>query len=296
MVNKKTLSVAPNFKLVKLASKAAIGAAGLMVLAKFYAWFYTGSLSLQASLVDSMLDIFASILNFLIIRQAIKPADEDHRFGHGKAEAIGGLVQTAFIAGSAVWLIIEVIYRLLDPQPLARVDLGNYVMIGATLVTGLLITFQRKVVRQTGSLAIKADSVHYETDFLANIGVLISLNVSAYFNWIWLDAIVGGAIAAYIFIASLKIALTSIDVLMDKELDDQTRSVIVEAIQAHPGILGFHDLRTRTSGYHVFVQFHLDLDKNLPLWKAHQIGDEIEASIRQRLPKAEIIIHHDPRN
>lgn len=296
MVNKKTLSVAPNFKLVKLASKAAIGAAGLMVLAKFYAWFYTGSLSLQASLVDSMLDIFASILNFLIIRQAIKPADEDHRFGHGKAEAIGGLVQTAFIAGSAVWLIIEVIYRLLDPQPLAQVNLGNYVMIGATLVTGLLITFQRKVVRQTGSLAIKADSVHYETDFLANIGVLISLNVSAYFNWIWLDAIVGGAIAIYIFIASLKIALTSIDVLMDKEMDDQTRSVIVEAIQAHPGILGFHDLRTRTSGYHVFVQFHLDLDKNLPLWKAHQIGDEIEASIRQRLPKAEIIIHHDPRN
>ncbi|WP_010299784.1 cation diffusion facilitator family transporter [Candidatus Odyssella thessalonicensis] len=283
-----------DYNLVKLASKAAIGAAGIMVISKFYAWFQTGSLSLQASLVDSMLDILASILNFLIIRHAIKPADADHRFGHGKAEAIGGLIQTAFIAGSAAWLIIDVIHRVFEPQPLTHLNLGNMVMVAACLLTGALITFQRYVVKRTGSLAIKADSVHYETDFLTNIGVLLSMNLCTYFGWIWLDAVVGAGIAAYILIASIKIALNSVDVLMDKELDDSTRAEIESLIRSHPGIQDFHDLRTRTSGYHMFVQFHLDLNKSLPLWQAHEIGEDIERKIMEKFPKAEVIIHHDP--
>ena len=294
MADHKTVSVTPDYSLVKRASKAAIAAAGIMVGAKFYAWFATGSLSLQASLVDSMLDILASILNFVIIRQAIKPADDDHRFGHGKAEAIGGLVQTAFIAGSATWLMIDVAHRLLDPHPLENVGLGNIVMIASSVITIALILFQRYVVRQTGSLAIKADSVHYETDLLTNVGVLISLNISAFFDWLWFDALVGAAIALYIFITSVKIALTAVDVLMDKELDDATRNNIGDIIESHPNIIGFHDLRTRTSGYHYFIQFHLDLDKNLSLWRAHEIGDEIEQKIIQAYPKAEVIIHHDP--
>ncbi|MBX3457757.1 MAG: cation diffusion facilitator family transporter [Candidatus Paracaedibacteraceae bacterium] len=294
MANNKTVSVTPNYSLVKLASKSAIVAAGVMVAAKFYAWFATDSLSLQASLVDSMLDILASILNYLIIRQATKPADDDHRFGHGKAEAIGGLVQTAFIAGSAAWLIIDVAHRLLEPHPLENVGLGNVVMIISSVITVALIAFQRHVVRQTGSLAIKADSVHYETDLLTNIGVLISLNISAYFGWLWFDALVGAGIAIYIFVTSVKIALTAVDVLMDKELDDATRDHISGIITSHPDIIGFHDLRTRTSGYHYFIQFHLDLDKDLSLWRAHAIGDEIEQKIVQAYPKAEVIIHHDP--
>ncbi|WP_051908788.1 cation diffusion facilitator family transporter [Candidatus Odyssella acanthamoebae] len=293
MEDKNVVPLTPDFSLVKLASKAAIGAASVMVLAKFYAWFQTGSLSLQASLVDSMLDILASILNFIIIRQAIKPADKEHRFGHGKAEAIGGLVQTAFIAGSAAWLIIDVAHRLFEPQPLSHVVLGNSVMVAATIITGALIVFQRYVVKRTKSLAIKADSVHYETDFLTNIGVLISLNLSVYFGWLWLDVVVGGVIAVYIFVASLKIALSSVDVLMDKELDNETRIAIKKIISCHPRIHGFHDLRTRSSGYHMFVQFHLDLDKNLPLWEAHQIGEEVEQMIIEKFPTAEVIIHHD---
>ena len=295
MANNKTISITPNYNLVKLASKAAIAAAGIMVAAKFYAWFQTDSLSLQASLVDSMLDILASILNFLIIRQATKPADEDHRFGHGKAEAIGGLIQTAFIGGSAAWLLIDVAHRLLEPHTLDNVGIGNAVMIASSIITVLLITFQRYVVRTTGSLAIKTDSVHYETDLLTNIGVLFSLNVSAYFGWMWLDALVGAGIAIYIFIASVKIALSAVDILMDKELDDEIREKIGQIIQQYPNILGFHDLRTRTSGYHYFIQFHLDLDKDLPLWRAHEIGDGIEQKILEAFPKAEVIIHHDPR-
>jgi ferrous-iron efflux pump FieF len=294
MANNKTVSVTPNYSLVKLASKSAIVAAGIMVAAKFYAWFATDSLSLQASLVDSMLDIFASILNYLIIRQAIKPADEDHRFGHGKAEAIGGLVQTAFIAGSAAWLMMDVAHRLLDPHPLENIGLGNIVMIISSIITVVLITFQRYVVRHTGSLAIKADSVHYETDLLTNIGVLISLNISAYFGWLWFDALVGAGIAIYIFVTSVKIALTAVDVLMDKELDNVTRDNIGKIITSQPDIIGFHDLRTRTSGYHYFIQFHLDLDKDLSLRRAHEIGDAIERKIIETYPKAEVIIHHDP--
>lgn len=294
MANQETLPIDKDYSLVKAASKAAIAAAGIMVAAKLYAWFQTGSLSLQASLVDSMLDILASILNFLIIRQAIKPADEDHRFGHGKAEAIGGLIQTAFIAGSAIWLLIDVVHRLFEPQPLSHVGIGNGVMIGATFITGALIAFQRYVIKRSGSLAIKADSVHYETDFLTNIGVLLSINLSVYFGWLWLDALVGGGIAIYIFTASIKIALTSVDVLMDKELDNATRAAITAVIKSHPHAQGFHDLRTRTSGYHMFIQFHLDLNKDLPLWEAHKIGEEVEKMIIKEFPKAEVIIHHDP--
>jgi ferrous-iron efflux pump FieF len=293
MPNEKPFPVLHDYSLIKLASKAAIGAASLMVIAKFYAWFQTGSLSLQASLVDSMLDSLASILNFLIIRQAIKPPDAEHRFGHGKAEALGGLVQTAFIAGSAAWLLVDVAYRLFDPQDLSNVHTGNAVMLAATLLTGGLVLFQRHVVRQTGSLAIKADTIHYETDFLANIGVLLSINLSTYFNWVWLDVLVGGGIAIYIFIASAKIALTSVDILMDKELDHLTQSTIEDIIRSHPQVKGFHDLRTRTSGYRIFVQFHLDLDPDISLWEAHKIGEEVELIILEKFPIAEVIVHHD---
>lgn len=295
MANKNSISLVPNFSLVKLTSKAAIATAGTLVLAKLYAWIQTNSLSLQASLVDSMLDILGSSINYFIIRHAIKPADREHRFGHGKAEALGGLVQTAFIAGSAIWLVIDVAQRFMNPQPLTEIGLGSFVMIVATILTGALIALQKYTIKRTGSIAIKADSVHYETDFLANIGVLISLNLSVYLNWPWLDMVVGTGIALYILITSFKIALNSVDILMDKEVDNKTRTEIKNIIGSHPKILGFHDLRTRTSGYSLFIQFHLDLSKELPLWEAHQIGEEIEQMVMNKFPKAEVIIHHDPR-
>lgn len=281
-------------RLVKLASKVAITVAGVMVLAKMVAWIHTNSLSLQASLVDSIIDIISSIINFLIIREALKPADKEHRFGHGKAEALGGLAQTAFIAGSAGWLLFDAVHRIVDPQPLEGIFFGNIVMIGATIVTGALVLFQRWVVKETGSLAIKADSLHYETDFWSNAGVLVSLNLSSLLGIIWIDVVIGASIAVYLFATSFKVALQSLDILMDKELNDETRADITKIALSHPEVLGIHELKTRSSGYHIFIQLHLELKKNMSLELAHAIAQDTEDRIQLNYPNAEVIIHQDP--
>ncbi len=284
----------PKMWLVRRASKISIAVAAVMVLAKSFAWFQTDSLSLQASLVDSVIDVVSSIINFLIIREALKPADLEHRFGHGKAEALGGLAQTAFIAGSAGWLLFDAVHRLVAPHPLADIWLGNIVMIAALLITGGLVLFQRWVVRETGSIAIKADSLHYETDFWSNVGVLISLNVSVTFNAIWFDVLIGAGIAIYLFVTSLKVVGSSLDILMDKELSDATRENITKIASSHPSVKGIHELRTRSAGYNIFIQLHLELDKTISLEHAHNITQEVMDLIHETYHHAEVIIHQDP--
>ena len=284
----------PKAWLVRRASKVSIAVAAVMVLSKFFAWIQTDSLSLQASLVDSLIDIGSSIINFLIIREALKPADEEHRFGHGKAEALGGLAQTAFIAGSAGWLLFDAAHRIVSPHPLTDVFLGNIIMVGATLVTGGLVLFQRWVVRETGSVAIKADSLHYEMDFWSNIGVLISLNLSSSLNLIWIDILIGVGIAVYLFTTSLKVAANSLDILMDKELSDDTRENITRIASSHQDVEGIHELRTRSAGYNIFIQLHLELKKNMSLERAHDITLEVMNLIHVVYPHAELIIHQDP--
>lgn len=284
----------PKAWLVRRASKVSIAVAAVMVLSKFFAWLQTDSLSLQASLVDSVIDIGSSIINFLIIREALKPADEDHRFGHGKAEAIGGLAQTAFIAGSAGWLLFDAVHRLVAPHPLTDILLGNVIMTAATLITGGLVIFQRWVVKETGSVAIKADSLHYETDFWSNIGVLISLNLSSYLNLIWIDVLIGAGIAIYLFATSIKVATNSLDILMDKELSDETREKITQIASSHPDVRGIHELRTRSAGYNIFIQLHLELEKNMTLERAHDITLEVIDLIHAVYHHAEVIIHQDP--
>lgn len=284
----------PKLKLVKRASISSIVVAAVLVVSKFLAWLHTDSLSLQASLVDSVIDIGSSIINFLIIREAIKPADKEHQFGHGKAEAIGGLAQTAFIAGSAGWLLFDAAHRIVAPHPIADVWLGNIIMTGAVVMTTALVLFQRWVVKKTGSIAIKADSLHYETDLWSNIGVLISLNVSVYLQVVWLDVLVGAGIAIYLFLTSLKVAKASLDILMDKELDDDIRENIVQIATSHKDVVGYHELKTRSAGYHIFIQLHLELDKKMTLEKAHDVSQEVTDMIQKNYHNAEVIIHQDP--
>ncbi len=281
--------------LLKTASLASVVVAGILIFAKIIAWWSTESLSLQASLVDSLLDILASLINLFVIRQALKPADEDHRFGHGKAEALGSLAQTAFIMGSALWLMLDVFHRLVHPQAIAAPQVGVIVMVIAIGLTSILIGYQRYVIRMTGSMAINADSLHYQTDLYTNVGVLISLFLSSQFQWLWIDVVVAVIIIFYIIITSVKIGLKALDVLMDRELSDETRQRIMNVAKSHPLVLDVHDLRTRTSGTHLFIQMHLDMSENLSLKEAHQAGDAVSAMIQKELPNADIIIHHDPR-
>ncbi len=280
--------------LITTATYGAVVIGAILISAKFFAWMQTDSLSLQASLIDSLLDMVASVINLLVVNQALKPADAEHRFGHGKAEALGGLGQSAFIAGSAVWLIIDAIHRLITPHPLQEGTTGSVVMIIAIILTLLLVLYQRYVLKQTRSLAIAADSLHYSGDLYTNMVVLVSLNVSVFLGWTRLDALAGAGIAAYILHSSWTIGRRSLDVLMDRELPDEARSQIMEIALKHPRVWGVHDLRTRSAGLQDFIQMHLDMDEKLPLLEAHDIANDVELALQAAFPHAEIIIHQDP--
>jgi ferrous-iron efflux pump FieF len=280
--------------LITTATYCAVVVAAILIAAKFFAWTRTDSLSLQASLIDSLLDMVASVINLLVVRAALKPPDAEHRFGHGKAEALAGLGQSTFIAGSAVWLIIDAIHRLIHPHPLQESNTGSLVMIIAIILTLLLIVYQRFVIKQTRSLAISADSLHYLGDLYTNIGVLVSLNVSIMLGWTRLDAIVGAAIAGYILYTSWTIGRRSLDVLMDRELPDEARQRIMEIALKDSRVWGVHDLKTRSAGLQDFIQMHLDMDEKLSLLEAHDVANDVELALQAAFPRAEIIIHQDP--
>ena len=277
-----------------LATKAAVAVATVLVLGKFVAWWMTNSLSIQASLVDSLLDVGASIINLFAVKHALKPADEDHRFGHGKAEALASLGQSAFIAASALWLVIEGARRFYSPETVLISPFSNVVMIFSMVLTFSLVMFQRYVFKRTHSLAIKADSLHYKTDFLTSAAVLISLNISFSFGEIQLDSLIGIGIALYIALTSWGIFKEALDILMDRELSDAIIRDIRRIAEAHKHVVGVHDLKTRSAGHKQFIQMHLDMDARLSLIEAHNIALEVTRDLKASFPDADILIHQDP--
>ena len=283
-----------NADLTKLATYGAILVALILVFGKAFAWYITDSLSIQASLIDSILDAFASVVNLIAVHHALRPADKEHRFGHGKAEALAGMGQSIFIIISSGWLLAEVIKRTLSPEPLFFSSLAAGVMVVATILTFLLVLGQRYVIHRTQSLAISADSLHYQTDLLSNVAVLLSFYLSAYFTLPYFDTAVGGIISFYLLYSSWNIAKKAFDILMDRELPDKVIRRIMKTAKGHPQVRGVHDLRTRSSGQSEFIQMHLDLDKDLSLEKAHVIAEEVAAEINKIYPRAEVLIHQDP--
>jgi ferrous-iron efflux pump FieF len=282
-------------RLLRLATNASVATAAILIAAKLVAWAMTGSVSVLASLVDSMMDVAASLINLFAVRYSLMPADHEHRFGHGKAESLAGLAQTTFIAGSAVFLMLQAFDRLLHPRPLVDVGIGVGVMVFAILATLALLILQRHVIRVTGSTAIKADALHYTTDVLVNVSIIIALLLSGY-GWPGIDALFALGIAGYILYSAWHIGHEAFQLLMDRELPDEQRQRIRHAALAHNQVRGVHDLRTRRSGHDIFIQMHLELDDELSLYDAHGIGDEVEASIREIHPEADILIHKDPHS
>ncbi len=243
---------------------------------------------------DSALDAAASIVNLIAVRQALVPPDAEHRFGHGKAEPLAGLIQVAFILGSSIVLVMEVVDHFTRPQAIAAPEIGIAVMVISLIVTGLLVVLQRHVVRQTGSIAIRSDQVHYATDFVVNVSVIIALVLSTRLGVWWADPAIALVIAIFIAAAALRVGKDSLDMLMDREMEEAERSRIKEIVRAHPEVLNLHDLRTRAAGRDKFIQFHLELDGALSLSDAHRISDAVEADVRAAFPGAEVIIHEDP--
>ncbi|MNB87083.1 Ferrous-iron efflux pump FieF [compost metagenome] len=278
---------------VTLASTAAVVTATLLILGKLIAWLMTDSSSLLASLTDSFMDVSASIINLLAIRYALAPADEEHRFGHGKAESLAGLIQSAFISGSALLLMMHGISSMLNQVPVVRLEAGIWVSAGSILLTLLLVSFQSLVIRKTNSVAIKADMLHYRSDLLLNGGVLLAL-VLAGQGWYWADGLFAILIGLFLVWGAVQIGYESVQALLDRQLPEEEQARIMALCCAVEGVHGVHDLRTRQSGPTRFVQLHLELDDQLPLVKAHQIADEAELAVRQSFERMDVIIHMDP--
>lgn len=279
---------------MKAAGYASIMTALLLVGLKIWAWLATGSVAVLSSLVDSLLDGFASLITLYAVHQALVPADEDHRFGHGKAEPLAALAQSAFITASAIFLILQAGNRLLTPQPIERGELGLIIIGGSILLTLLLVLFQSLVIRKTGSLAITADRLHYLGDLIPNLAVIAALALTSLLNISWIDPVFGLLAALYLLKGAWQTGRTALDMLMDRELPEEIRQQVLDIALSIEGVQGLHDLRSRQSGNTSFFQLHLELSPDLPLIEAHAISDRVEQKILDQFPEAEILIHQDP--
>ncbi|MBD1557412.1 CDF family cation-efflux transporter FieF [Vibrio sp. S9_S30] len=280
-------------KLVSTAAWLATGVALLLLIIKVAAWWVTGSVSLLASLIDSLLDIAASVVNLIVVRYALQPADKEHSFGHGKAESLAALAQAMFISGSACFLILNGVDRFFRPHELQSPELGVYVSMFAILITGVLVAFQKHVVRKTGSQAIAADSLHYQSDLYMNAAIIVALGLSWY-GIGQADAVFAIGIGVFILSSAIRMVYSAVQSLLDRQLPDEEIKDIRLITCSVNGVLGVHQIRTRMSGPVRFIQLHLELDDHMPLLEAHRISDEVEQKLLERFPEGDILIHQDP--
>lgn len=278
---------------VRLAAISSSSVALLLIAIKLYAWLVSDSSAMLASTTDSILDLFASLMNVVILRFALAPADEEHKFGHGKAESLAGLVQAAFVLGSAILLIFSGVERVLNPRVIVQSNIAIGVTIAAIGLTLVLVLFQRYVIKRTGSVIISGDALHYQSDLLMNFGVLLAIVLSQGI-WLQADGVFTIAVALYLLLGAGKIIYQSIYQLMDHEISADELDQIKAIILSHEHTLGMLELRTRQSGAQRFIQFNLELEDSLTLLEAHSISDDIEAEIEQALAPCEVFIHQEP--
>ena len=288
------VAVPKNARLMRLATYASVATALTLIVAKLAAWALTGSVAILSTLIDSTLDAAASLVNLWAVRHALTPPDHDHSFGHGKAEPLAGLGQAAFILGSGVLLLVEAVKRFFQPEEVTQGLVGIAVMAFSIVMTLALVAFQKHVLTRANSVAIAADSLHYSGDVLINGSVIVSLAAGMLLGWTFLDPLFAIAIALFLLWNAWGIATGSLDMLMDRELDETERAKIVAIARSHPEVRDLHDLRTRLSGQVGFIQMHLELDPDLPLVRAHAIADHVERAIEAAFPNFEVIIHQDP--
>lgn len=272
-------------------------AAAFLILIKTATGFITGSISVWASLLDSTMDIFASAINYFAVRAASRPADEDHKYGHGKAESLAGLFQSIVIAASGVFLIYESVKRIINQKTTSSEWVGIMTMLVAVCISVALVLRLRRVARQTESPALRADALHYVTDIYTNLGALIALViVSLNHSWQIVDPIISIVIAFYILWSALTVGRESIDVLMDRRLPLKVDKKIAEVVSRYTdqGVLGFHDLRTRRSGSQKFIDLHLEVQRDMRLEEAHDVTVRVLRAIEAEIPRARVQIHTDP--
>jgi ferrous-iron efflux pump FieF len=267
--------------------------AACLILMKGFAWLDSDSSSVLASFADSSLDIIVSLINFFAIRLAFTPADKEHPFGHGKAESLAALMQSAFISGSAFVLLLHAGERMVNPKELVAWESAIWVMTVSLVLTLVLIAYQRWVYLRTGSLAVKADSAHYVSDVLANIAVIFAL-IGASSGLFWLDPLIAGVIIMALLHSAYGIGKEALNMLMDHALDPEVEQFVKELVAKNDMFLGCHDIKTRQSGNVQFIQLHLDFKNNCLLTDAHEEGERLVSDIIAKYPRADVLIHHDP--
>lgn len=282
-------------QIAKMAAVAAVALSGALVVAKAWVWMQGGSAALLASLVDSVIDALISTTNFLAIKYARRPADHDHRFGHGKAEGIAALAQSAFIAGSCVFVLLEALRLLQAPEIVTNVDAGIWVLLAASVATFALTRYQAYAAKVSQSLAVEADAAHYNGDIAVNLGVVASLVAGKYLGWLWIDPAVALFVALWLLYSARIIGIKAVNMLLDRELEDDVRSRIFNIICDTKGVEGLHDLRTRRSGHRVMMSFDIEVDSGLTMIAAHDIAHTVERNLLAIYPNAEVMIHIDPK-
>ena len=265
-----------------------------LIVLKGWAAYRTDSTAMLGSLADSGLDLIASLVVLLGVRIAAVPADYDHRFGHGKAEALAALVQVILITVSAIFIGFRAVQRLLSSAQTGEAELGIGVSIVAMVLTFALITYQRHVVKRTGSLAIGTDRLHYSSDLLLNGSVIVALVLDQFAGLTGADALFGLLIALWLLWSAWSASSHALAQLMDREWPDDLRERFLAATKEYPELAGLHDFRTRTSGTHYFAQFHVWVPADWTVQEAHDRLDRVEEQLQQRFPNTEILIHVDP--
>jgi ferrous-iron efflux pump FieF len=293
-VREETISQADRAKLTTRAALASIAMAITLIALKSYAAIETSSMAMLGSLADSSLDLVASLVVLLGVRIAAQPADYEHRFGHGKAEALAALVQVILITLSAIFIGFRAVQRLLSGAATGQAELGIGVSVIAMVLTVALISYQRHVVRRTGSLAIGTDRLHYSSDLLLNGSVIVALVLDQFAGVTGADAVFGLLIALWLMWGAWSASSHALHQLMDREWPDERREQFLAAAKEYPELAGLHDLRTRSSGTHYFAQFHVWVPADWTVQEAHDRLDRVEEQLQQRFPDTEILIHVDP--
>jgi ferrous-iron efflux pump FieF len=294
MVQHAALSVTTRAALTRSAAFASIAMALLLAGLKGWAVWRTGSTAMLGSLADSALDLVASLATLAGVWIAAHPADEDHRFGHGKAEALAAMFQVILIVLSAGAIAFRAVIRLVEGGRVEAAGDGILVSGVAILATFALLAWQRHVIRRTGSLAIRTDNIHYQSDLLLNLAVIAALAADQYLGFARADPLFGLAIAGWLLWGAWRASREAVDNLMDREWPEEKRLRFIERAALHPELSKLHDLRTRTSGNRDFVQFHVDLPPAMTVAEAHDIIERVEEDLCRAFPGMELLIHIDP--
>lgn len=277
-----------------LAGYAAIVIVCTLIVIKAYAYHQSGAVSILSSLTDSVLDGLVSLMALASIYYARRPADEDHRHGHGKMEAVSALFQAAIIAGGGVFLVFETLVHVSKPVVITNHMIGASVMVASVVLSIILVLIQRHSLKFSESLAVEADSAHYSSDILVNMGALLVLILCFYGAPVWIDTLFAVGVAGFMACVARSIAMKSLNMLLDRELPEEDRAKIIGIIEAHKGVAGWHDLRTHRNGNNYVMSFDIEADPEITLYAAHEIAKDLEEEIVQAYADAEVLIHIDP--